>query len=66
MKKNKKFVKKGARNWFTWFLTGSDRPHVLCSCVVQPGAVAGWCYNWPMASTLARVCQMQTFWTYIV
>ena len=62
------FVKKEARNWFTWFLTGSDRPHVSCSCVVQHGAVADWCYSWPMASTLRSLClsEMRTFWTYVV
>jgi len=49
-------------------LTGSGRPRISRSCVVQPEAVADWCYSWPMACTLAslRLSQRQTFWTYIV
>ena len=49
-------------------LTESGRPRTSRSCVVQRGAVVGWWYSWPMASTLARLClsQRRTFWTCVV
>ena len=45
-------------------LTGSGKPRISHSCVVEPG----WWYSWPMASTLASLCVSQrwTFWTYVV
>ena len=64
MKRNKKFVNKDARNWFTYLLTGSSIACTSRSCVVQ----RGWWYSWPMASTLASLClsQRRTFWTYVM
>ena len=49
-------------------LTGSGRPRISRSCVVQRRAVADWWYSWPMASALASLClsQRRTFWTYVV